>query len=609
LARIGIKVDQNLPPQEKQAALLAQLDKLYGRATAATETFGGQLIQDKKAVDEAGVSLGKLIIEGLTPLAKAAGSAAQLILGLIDAEDQLSKSTKTADDRNVEYGNRLAGAAMQIDGLKTKYGALAYSAREYSQAQYDDIEMMSHGTKSYAEMKAELDKSGASYTINTALLKKYIEQAGYGAAIHEILAKTARPVPAAINEIGDASGKASTKLAELKKEFKIETIDDFKKQLADADLALKTFGASMPKDEAQALKDKITVLKNEIGIFDGTLAKLPPNFRDMNRVLKDAADEFKDGQTFAYAYEKVLDSLGRNTTVQLKAKLKDLLQQEKDLSTEDARARMTALEYAKAMEDLEKKIRALTSGEKENIPTTQQMEGAFEKAFNKIKQDAAQCMQAFDGVFSAAFAARSQEIDNLETQEKASLDSTYQAQVAAINASTADQATKDQELKDLATKYAADTKAIDDQIARDKRKLAHDEAAAHKVTAITSATINMAESITKAFTAGPLVGQILAGITAALCAAEIAIIAASPLPALATGGSVQETGAAVVHQGEVVLNAGQVDAISRGQSGAQTIRLYQTINIGGNKLQKIVTDIVQTGFDNKGFRVKSAVVQ
>jgi hypothetical protein len=45
LGRVGIQVDKNLTAEQKQASLLDQLEKLYGRSTAEVNTFGGALKQ------------------------------------------------------------------------------------------------------------------------------------------------------------------------------------------------------------------------------------------------------------------------------------------------------------------------------------------------------------------------------------------------------------------------------------------------------------------------------------------------------------------------------------------------------------------------------------
>lgn len=79
-----------------------------------------------------------------------------------------------------------------------------------------------------------------------------------------------------------------------------------------------------------------------------------------------------------------------------------------------------------------------------------------------------------------------------------------------------------------------------------------------KQLAIFAAIVNTAQAVTKALTAGPVIGVALAAVTAALGAAQIAAIAARPLPRFATGkikgqrggvGIVGDAGAELIEQG------------------------------------------------------------
>jgi phage-related tail protein len=72
------------------------------------------------------------------------------------------------------------------------------------------------------------------------------------------------------------------------------------------------------------------------------------------------------------------------------------------------------------------------------------------------------------------------------------------------------------------------------------------QAIANKAAAIIQAGINIAEAVTKALTAGPIVGQVLAGITAAIGGIQLAAIAASPIPGFAKGTDNAPGGYAVV---------------------------------------------------------------
>jgi hypothetical protein len=68
-----------------------------------------------------------------------------------------------------------------------------------------------------------------------------------------------------------------------------------------------------------------------------------------------------------------------------------------------------------------------------------------------------------------------------------------------------------------------------------KRELARKQAIADKNAALFKAIINVAAAVATALGGGPVLGQILAGITAALGAVEIGVIASTPIPAFARG--------------------------------------------------------------------------
>jgi len=63
LGRVGIRVGENLTAEQKQASLLDQLIRLYGRSTAETNTFGGAVKQLTNAWDEVQETVGGAIVK------------------------------------------------------------------------------------------------------------------------------------------------------------------------------------------------------------------------------------------------------------------------------------------------------------------------------------------------------------------------------------------------------------------------------------------------------------------------------------------------------------------------------------------------------------------
>ena len=68
-----------------------------------------------------------------------------------------------------------------------------------------------------------------------------------------------------------------------------------------------------------------------------------------------------------------------------------------------------------------------------------------------------------------------------------------------------------------------------------KKKLAHDQAQRNKQLALAQGIINVAQAVTSALTGGPILGIVLSVITAALGAAQVAIIAGTSIPQAAKG--------------------------------------------------------------------------
>lgn len=104
------------------------------------------------------------------------------------------------------------------------------------------------------------------------------------------------------------------------------------------------------------------------------------------------------------------------------------------------------------------------------------------------------------------------------------------------------------------SKSISDTKLaiLDDELNRgvisnkkyqaEVRKIKRQEAIAAKAEAAFNIGLSIAEGIAKALTKGPLIGQILGGLTAAIGAAQLAIVLSKPIPQFRHGGMVKEHG-------------------------------------------------------------------
>jgi|GEM_PF-2377416 len=138
-------------------------------------------------------------------------------------------------------------------------------------------------------------------------------------------------------------------------------------------------------------------------------------------------------------------------------------------------------------------------------------------------------VNAIDNVYSQMFQNRRIELDNW-----------YEAEKDRIYATIEDEEERETALKDL-----------DHEADQRRRALARGEAKAGKSIAIMNAIINTASAVTKALSQGGFIfGPLMAAFIAAMGAAQIALIKAQPLPALAEGGELITSGPQLIMVGD-----------------------------------------------------------
>jgi hypothetical protein len=162
------------------------------------------------------------------------------------------------------------------------------------------------------------------------------------------------------------------------------------------------------------------------------------------------------------------------------------------------------------------------------------------KAVGQIEEYVTPVVNQLGNVLSQIFANRSAELDAFYEKERAN-----------IEASTISEEAKANKIK-----------ALDEDVAKKKRAIARKQAIADKAAALFGASIEGAKAIITAFGKNPAYGVIVS----ALVAAQIAAIAATPLPSLAIGTDyVRQDGLAMLHKGEAVVPADVVGGgFSRG---------------------------------------------
>lgn len=202
---------------------------------------------------------------------------------------------------------------------------------------------------------------------------------------------------------------------------------------------------------------------------------------------------------------------------------------------------------------------------------------------------------AMDSIFSQLHANEAQRIADQEKRQTDALESWFELERVKIERTITNEEEKVAALEALDEEKARKENELQHKMDKERRKLERKKAKAQKMSGLFAAGINVAEAITKALTAGPLIGQIFAGIVAALGAVQMAAIAAAPLPSLKEGGVIEKEGIYHLHAGEEVRPAPIVEGQMRGRATIYaTVNIYprrlddRTINEAGEKILRVV---------------------
>ena len=112
----------------------------------------------------------------------------------------------------------------------------------------------------------------------------------------------------------------------------------------------------------------------------------------------------------------------------------------------------------------------------------------------------------------------------------------YDKQIAMIENSARSEVSKNKLITELQAKKEAYINFSEERIDKKRRQLIRRQAAREKAMAIMSAVVNTAQGIMQTIGQTGVAGIVLGALVAAMGAAQIAIIASTPLPALAKGG-------------------------------------------------------------------------
>ena len=187
---------------------------------------------------------------------------------------------------------------------------------------------------------------------------------------------------------------------------------------------------------------------------------------------------------------------------------------------------------------------------------------SFKETGQKLQEQFSAVAEVASQVATPLFATINQGLQN----QSARLDEYYAKEKALIEGSTL---TEEQKAEKLAQ--------LDAKVAKERKKIARDQAKSAKAQALFDATINGTLAVIKAFGQG---GPVLAAVVGGLVAAQIAAIAAQPLPSLAIGTDlVKRDGLAMIHKGEAIVPANVARGGFSGRAGGQLTGKLSGIDI------------------------------
>lgn len=325
---------------------------------------------------------------------------------------------------------------------------------------------------------------------------------------------------------------------------KVRRLQEYTDGINQAKILLKNYeGASTEvyAKEISYLKDTIKELdskRNKLGIINRQM-ELEGSVQaalDAAQKGRDKAKEKGPDLTSKYIEQRktlqgINDDFDKQRLTQEKKTQELLALEEKisikkvtDLNTQSEASKQEAI---KKIQDVYRKKRE----EEESASWQRTAQGAL--------QTTAQLTGQIGSIVSQYYTNKNTQVDNTRTRELEAIQAAYDTEKLAIESSVLTQAQKNESLKALDEKRARDEKKANEKAEKEKRKLARDAFIYQQGIAVAQTIIAGAQATITALTAGPFAGPILAGIVAALSAAQVALIASQPPPALAQGGYFQ----------------------------------------------------------------------
>ena len=532
LRRAGIIVDENLPKEQKQAKMMEELDKLYARSTAEVKSMGGQLKQVGNYFDEVKEGVGGAIV-GNEDFRKMVKSLSEGLIKFVDSDKfklWLSALTEVIGSV-IKFLGGLGKAVVDVENKL--FGAKGWDDYVATQERVNGI--IQEGINVQTLRRKVIDQDimtgqewakalkGVGYS--HAELVKQIKEGKFGevaqAAFTELKTGTvaakaamdgAKPV---INETGNALKAAAEKASALKGELKLVFATEVRDEIAQVEEAMRLFQGQLSPKSAGELKTKLDDLRaslkgneteaeavertfKEVGIR--TIPEMAQQAGILFAAMRRLDEEFKAGKVDVNEYKvktKLLNDKLSDTAVLVTTQLPK--------STRNLQAiwnaSMGSMNLTTGAFTTKARIDFVALGEKWGV------------TMGKIKAN----WDLVSGQMNAVF-------QQAQTNKEIGIENEYKKRLDYINKTVTDEDAKAKAITALEAEF---------EIRRTSARRAG--AKQQKVFGIMSAIINTAEAFTKALTAGPIIGPILAGLIAAMGAVQISLIRSQPIP-MAKGG-------------------------------------------------------------------------
>jgi len=483
LSRYGIKVDETLSIEEKQAQLLGKLEDLYIRAQEETKTYSGTLAQLKNVWNDMLEAAGYGITES-EGLRNALGQVRNIIERMTPVIADFTSSIGDMIGSLVSFGVK---AIDTLENLRQKVSGLASSVSKTERDWNKLTEQLGGFSEISSLVTQRMLATGASLEETAALSETLLN------AWNELNGSTSQLAKnLALGVYGENAKKAFREIitsgigaADILKQLDKET-----SQVG----AVTKATTETDKAAAKAKDDLIKRLQQMIDASDPAAARL----REYRSVMVEVNRAVNQG---ILGFEKLVEAaiaFGKLNPLQPIPIIETI-------SIVPTKLEATAAGIGKKLMSLTPTINGAASS------WTDALQSFGEKSIGVVSrvQEVWGTMYAYIGGISAQY----------QKNEEIRLSNEYKKRLDIIKKSTKSEEEKQKAIMALDAEYDIKRQAIQRTAAKQQ-----------KAASLIQATINVAEGITKALAQGGIFGAALAAIVAALGAVQIRLIASQPIP-------------------------------------------------------------------------------